>query len=168
MFNVPGMADMLAKSDALALALPRFQFLNRSAAARDRDGTGTSDGSQRDNASLDSWQRDGIEFTRCQRTGWRCNRTGLGNVAGGNLAGRAGVPDGISGGAGISRGPSSLPRGEVGVGAVPGGTGLIDVPDTITTGAGLAGNETLEWTEQPGVGSHIARKVPAVVRFDSK
>ncbi len=66
---------------------------------------------------------------------------GLGNMAGGNLAGRAGVPDGLSGGAGNSRGSFSLPRGELGVGAVPGGSGLIDVPDTVASGAGTSGNQ---------------------------
>lgn len=138
----PGMADQLAKSDApraraSAVLMPESVSSSTSSAAGLAPAMGASGPTRRTTAG------SAAELTVPDASGLEGGATGpgLGNVAGGSPVGRAGVPDGLSDGAGMSRGSFSLPRGELGAGAVPGGNGLIDVPEVVGSGAGLAGTE---------------------------
>lgn len=138
----PGLADQLAKSDAprartSAIQIPESVSVGASTAAGLAPAMGASGPTRRTTAG--SAAELSVPDASTMQGG--ATGMGLGNVAGGSLAGRAGVPDGMTGGAGMSRGSFSLPRGELGAGAVPGGNGLIDVPDIPAMGAGLAGTE---------------------------
>lgn len=138
----PGMADMLAKSDAprtrsSAIPVPESVSSGTTNVAGLAPAMGASGPTRRTTAGSAAE----LNMPDASAMAGGASGLGLGNVAGGSLAGRAGLPDGMSAGAGISRGPFSLPRGELGAGAVPGGNGLIDVPDTVAMGAGLAGSE---------------------------
>ncbi len=68
---------------------------------------------------------------------------GMGNIGGSTPAGRAGLPEGLTSGAGIDRGSFSLPRGELGTNRSPAGNGRVDVPDSMTAGTGTAGDAAL-------------------------
>ncbi len=131
----PGVADMLAKSDAprarsSAIPVPESINSGTSATAGLAPTMGASGPTRRSTAGSSAE----LNMPDASAMAGGATGFGLGNVAGGSPAGRAGVPDGMSAGAGISRGSFSLPRGEVGAGLVPGGNGRIDVPDTVASG----------------------------------
>ncbi len=138
----PGIADMLASSDApraraAAIPVPESVSSGTTSATGLAPAMGAS-GPTRRSTSGSSTE---LNLPDATALSGGASGLGLGNIAGSNLAGRAGVSDGMSGGAGISRGPFSLPRGDLGYGTAPGGNGPIDVPDTVTTGAGTSGSE---------------------------
>lgn len=138
----PGLADQLAKSDAprarsLAVPVPESVSTGANPDAGLAPAMGASGPTRRSTAGSSSQ----LNVPDASAVQGGATGMGLGNVAGGNLAGRAGLPDGLAAGAGTSRGSFSLPRGEVGTGSVPGGNGRIDVPDVVSSGAGAAGSE---------------------------